>query len=68
VRPYGISDPAMPRLVVALEQLSVTDQNPATLLSLRLRPVQAVLWLIACVVVLSNVHEVRKSLRRARHR
>ena len=68
VRPYGISDPATPRLVVALEQLSVTDPNPATPLSLRLRPVQAVLWLIACVVALSNVHEVRKSFRRALHR
>ena len=68
VRPYGTSEPATPRLVVALEQLSVTDPNPATPLSLRLRPVQAVLWLIACVVALSNVHEVRKSFRRALHR
>ena len=68
VRPYGTSDPATPRLVVALERLSVDDLDPATPLSLRLRSVQAGLWLIACLVALSNVHEVRKSLRRARHR
>ena len=66
---YVRAEPATPpRPVVAPGQLSVTDPNPATPLSLSLRPIQAGLWLIACVVALSNVHEVRKSFRRARHR
>lgn len=65
VRPHGLDEPATPRLLAALERLPQATPAP---LPRHLASVRVGLWLVAVLVALSNGHEMRKRIRKARNR
>ncbi|MEE2636408.1 MAG: putative sugar O-methyltransferase, partial [Acidobacteriota bacterium] len=67
VRPYGLDTAATPRLVDALLALQLRMPTVSSL-PFQLWPARATLWGVAVVTYLTDFHERRKELHRARRR
>lgn len=68
VRPHGLEVAATPRLIAALEQLAETPPQTDDPLPMRLWPLRAGLWVLAALVAISDLRQLRKQLRRGWHR
>jgi hypothetical protein len=64
IRPYGLDEPATPRLVAALEQLASQERSQPATMPAHLYPLRALLWLVGLVSVYKNPSRVIGTIRK----